>query len=93
MSFSAFKILKEGLTGNRGWSPHWRDPIVKKEALKRHIQSVKNHIRDLASQNYQNLPGIESLDSVIMFSPNEQAIFGLSRKQERVIIRDYRRAI
>ena len=31
MAFSAFKILKEGLTGNRGWSPHWRDPVLKKE--------------------------------------------------------------
>ena len=31
MSFSAFKILKEGLTGNRGWAPHWREPSLKKE--------------------------------------------------------------
>ena len=31
MAFSALKILKEGLTGNRGWSPHWRDPVLKKE--------------------------------------------------------------
>jgi len=26
MRFSGFRILREGLTGNRGWSPHWRDP-------------------------------------------------------------------
>jgi sarcosine oxidase subunit beta len=26
MAFSGFRILKEGLTGNRGWAPHWRDP-------------------------------------------------------------------
>ncbi len=26
MGFSAFRILKEGLTGNTGWRPHWRDP-------------------------------------------------------------------
>ena len=31
MTFSAFKILKEGITGNRGWSPHWREPVLKKE--------------------------------------------------------------
>ena len=31
MAFSALKILKEGFTGNRGWSPHWRDPVLKKE--------------------------------------------------------------
>ena len=23
--FSAFRLLREGLTGNRGWTPHWRD--------------------------------------------------------------------
>ncbi|MDQ2089448.1 sarcosine oxidase subunit beta family protein [Marimonas arenosa] len=31
MRFSALKILKEGLTGNRGWAPHWRDPAPKPE--------------------------------------------------------------
>ena len=29
MGFSASRILKEGLTGNRGWTPHWRDPEPK----------------------------------------------------------------
>ena len=29
MGFSAWRILKEGLTGNRGWGPHWRDPAPK----------------------------------------------------------------
>jgi len=28
--YSAFQILKEGLTGNKGWSPAWRDPEPKK---------------------------------------------------------------
>ncbi len=31
MGFSAFRILKESLTGNRGWKPHWRDPEPKAE--------------------------------------------------------------
>ncbi|MEO3415709.1 sarcosine oxidase subunit beta family protein [Roseovarius sp. CAU 1744] len=25
MRFSALRVLKEGLTGNKGWGPHWRD--------------------------------------------------------------------
>ncbi|WP_424986485.1 sarcosine oxidase subunit beta family protein [Microbulbifer sp. S227A] len=29
MRFSGWKVLKEGLTGNRGWTPHWRDPEPK----------------------------------------------------------------
>ncbi|WP_322866543.1 sarcosine oxidase subunit beta family protein [Aquicoccus sp. G2-2] len=31
MRFSALKILTEGLTGNKGWAPHWRDPEPKPE--------------------------------------------------------------
>ncbi|MEO0894615.1 MAG: sarcosine oxidase subunit beta family protein [Pseudomonadota bacterium] len=29
MRFSGFRILKEGLTGNRGWSAHWKDATPK----------------------------------------------------------------
>jgi methylglutamate dehydrogenase subunit A len=31
MRFSGWRVLKEGLTGNRGWGPHWRDPEPKRE--------------------------------------------------------------
>lgn len=29
MRFSGLRLLREGLTGNRGWQPHWRDPEPK----------------------------------------------------------------
>ncbi|MYG28640.1 MAG: FAD-dependent oxidoreductase, partial [Boseongicola sp. SB0677_bin_26] len=31
MRYSALRILKEGLTGNRGWQPAWREPEPKPE--------------------------------------------------------------
>ena len=31
MRFSGWKVLKEGLMGHRGWTPHWRDPDPKPE--------------------------------------------------------------
>ncbi|UWQ27614.1 sarcosine oxidase subunit beta family protein [Leisingera sp. M523] len=31
MRFSGWRVLKEGLTGNKGWTPHWRDPAPKSE--------------------------------------------------------------
>ncbi len=31
MRFSGLRVLREGLTGNRGWTPHWRDPEPKSE--------------------------------------------------------------
>ena len=31
MRYSAFQILKQGLTGNKGWAPVWRNPTPKAE--------------------------------------------------------------
>ena len=31
MRFSAWQVLKQGLTGNAGWTPHWRSPEPKSE--------------------------------------------------------------
>ncbi len=31
MGYNAFRVLKEGLTGNKGWRPAWRDPEPKAE--------------------------------------------------------------
>ncbi|WP_238367025.1 sarcosine oxidase subunit beta family protein [Mesobacterium pallidum] len=31
MRFSALEVLRQGLTGNRGWQPHWRDAQPKPE--------------------------------------------------------------
>ncbi len=31
MRFSGLLVLKEGLTGNKGWTPHWREPEPKSE--------------------------------------------------------------
>ena len=44
-----------------------------KLALNAHAQAVRNHIDDLASKDYANLPGIGSPDFVLMFMPIEPA--------------------
>jgi heterotetrameric sarcosine oxidase beta subunit len=31
MRFSGLRVLKEGLTGNKGWTPHWSNPEPKAE--------------------------------------------------------------
>lgn len=42
-------------------------------ALKRHVQSIRAHIRNLSSKEYHNLPELRSPDFVIMFLPSEPA--------------------
>jgi DNA recombination protein RmuC len=42
-------------------------------ALKRHLDSVRIHIKELAEKNYQQLYGLQSLDFVLMFIPVEPA--------------------
>ena len=43
------------------------------DALKAHANSLKTHVRGLSGKNYANLPGITTVDFVIMFVPVEPA--------------------
>ena len=47
--------------------------IERDSALKRHIDSVRSHIKGLSEKNYQQLYGVQSLDFVLMFIPVEPA--------------------
>lgn len=42
-------------------------------ALKRHLTSIRSHIRGLSEKNYQTLYDLKSLDFVVMFIPLEPA--------------------
>lgn len=50
------------------------DKELKKEWLKKHISSIKRHIKDLGSKKYQNLSALQSPDYVLMFVPIESAL-------------------
>ncbi|MDP8986656.1 MAG: DNA recombination protein RmuC [Pseudomonadota bacterium] len=56
-------------------------------ASKRHIESVKNHIRGLSEKNYHALYGLKSLDFVLLFVPIEPA-FMLAVTSDRDIFMD-----
>ncbi len=47
---------------------HQRD-----SAMKRHLDSVRGHIKELSEKNYQQLYGLKSPDFVLMFVPVEPA--------------------
>jgi len=48
---------------------------MKEAAMKDHLQSVRNHIRELSEKNYQDIYDLKSLDFVMMFLPVEPAYY------------------
>jgi DNA recombination protein RmuC len=46
---------------------------ARKQALARHMDSVRRHIKELADKNYQSLHQLQSIDFVCMFVPIEGA--------------------
>lgn len=46
-------------------------------ALKQHLDAVRRHMKELSAKSYHDLPGITSLDFVLLFIPIEAA-FGLA---------------
>lgn len=55
--------------------------------LKRHIDSLKRHIKSLSAKNYQNLYDIAGLDFVLLFMPVEPA-FSLAVQAEENLFMD-----
>lgn len=49
------------------------DEAQRAAAQRRHLESVRQHIKGLAERNYQQLHGLQSLDFVLMFVPIEPA--------------------
>ena len=49
------------------------DPQERAAALKRHLDSIRKHIKTLAEKQYQTLYDLKSLDFVLMFVPLEPA--------------------
>jgi len=52
--------------------------------LKKHLESLKNHIRDLASKNYPTLYSINAPDYVLMFVPIEPALISALQEDPEI---------
>lgn len=63
---------KVSLTAYERWY-NAEDELEKVVALKEHVASVRNHIRELGRKDYQQLPGVRTLDYVLMFVAVEPA--------------------
>jgi len=47
----------------------------REKRLKEHILSIRNHIKGLSEKRYEDLPGVRTLDFVLMFLPIEGAFW------------------
>jgi DNA recombination protein RmuC len=45
-------------------------------AMKEHVLSIRQHIKNLGEKRYSELPGLDALDFVLMFVPIEAALIG-----------------
>ena len=61
--------------------------LLQEQALSEHIASLRNHIRLLGRKDYQELPGLRSLDYILMFIPVEPA-FLLAIEHEPELINE-----
>ncbi|MCZ4059611.1 DNA recombination protein RmuC [Pantoea sp. LMR881] len=61
------------------------DDIEREQAIQEHISAMRGHIRLLGRKDYQQLPGLRSLDYVLMFIPIEPAfLLAIDRQPELI---------
>ncbi|WP_058911811.1 DNA recombination protein RmuC [Entomohabitans teleogrylli] len=61
------------------------DELSREQALNEHIASVRSHMRLLGRKDYHQLPGLRSLDYVLMFIPVEPAFLVAIDRQPELI--------
>ncbi|WP_243079700.1 DNA recombination protein RmuC [Pantoea sp. MQR6] len=61
------------------------DEADREQAIQEHISAMRGHIRLLGRKDYQQLPGLRSLDYVLMFIPVEPAfLLAIDRQPELI---------
>jgi len=67
--------------------------IESSAAIKKHLQSVHSHIKELSEKNYQKLYGLQSLDFVLMFIPIESAFTLANSNDDDLWLRSFKQNI
>lgn len=61
------------------------DEATRETAIGEHVAAIRSHIRLLSRKDYQQLPGLRSLDYVLMFIPVEPAFLVAIDRQPELI--------
>ena len=60
------------------------DDSERQVALSKHIQSIRNHIKNLGDKDYPKLPGVKAPDFVFMFMPIEPAFIAAFQHDQKL---------
>ena len=73
------KVIVDSKVSLTAWDEYVnsKDERIKEDSLDRHKKSLKNHVDSLDKKNYQGIKELDTLDTIIMFCPNEKAISDL----------------
>ena len=63
------------------------DEVLRQQALKQHLISLRSHLKGLSGKDYQRLEGLHSLDFVLLFVPIEAA-FAAALQAEPELFRE-----
>jgi DNA recombination protein RmuC len=69
------------------------DDNAREDALKNHLEAVRNHIRTLSEKDYSQLDGLHSPDFVFLFMPIEPAFVAAFQKDENLFSEAFERKI
>ena len=69
------------------------DESKRAEALKQHVEAVRNHIRSLSEKDYSQLNGLHSPDFVLLFMPIEPAFVAAFQQDENLFAEAFERKI
>jgi DNA recombination protein RmuC len=70
-----------------------QDPKKQQKLLKQHLQSLHSHIKGLSGKEYQQLPGINTLDFVLLFIPTEGAFQAAVTLEPGILTRATRKKV
>lgn len=59
---------------------------AQKVALKKHLESIKSHFKELGSKDYPSLYGINAPDHVLMFVPIEPALMLALQEEQKIYL-------
>ncbi len=65
----------------------------RKQAFRKHLQSVRQHIHELAQKEYHKLSGLTTLDHVLMFIPVEPALNLVLQKNQEILQEGFKKNI